>query len=93
MHVKKITEVTIYESPDGGKTVYSRQNGSAMRELHSISAEMESEIERVRRQDIWMAILKMSERSPALQEAVDRAIVLYELSKTDDDTPLMWHPV
>jgi hypothetical protein len=93
MHVKKITEVTIYESPDGGKTVYSRTNGSTMRELHSISAEMESEIERVRRQDSWMAILKMSERSPALQEAVDRAIVLYELSKTDDDTPLMWHPV
>lgn len=93
MHVKKITEVTIYESPDGGKTVYSRQNGSPMRQLHSVSSEMEAEIQRVEREGKWMSILKMSERSPALQEAVDRAIVLYELSKTDDDQPLMWHPV
>lgn len=93
MQVKKLTEITIFESPDGGKTVYSRHNGSPMRQLHSVSNEMEAEIQRVEREGMWMAILKMSERSPALQEAVDRAIVLYELSKTDNDEPLMWHPV
>ena len=48
---------------------------------------------RVQREQQWMAILKMSERSPALQEAVDCAIIIYELSKTDGDEPLMWHPV
>lgn len=93
MQVKKLTEITIFESPDGGKTVYSRTNGSALRELHSVSSEMEAEIRRVEREGKWMAILKMSERNPALQEAVDRAIVLYELSKTDGDDTLMWHPV
>ena len=93
MQVKKLTEITIFESPDGGKTVYSRHNGSAMRQLHSVSNEMEAEIQRVAREDTWLAILKMSERSPALQEAIDRAIVIYELSKTDGDDTLMWHPV
>ena len=93
VQVKKLTEITIFESPDGGKTVYSRHNGSAMRQLHSVSRELEEEMDRVQREQQWMAILKMSERNPALQEAVDRAIVLYELSKTDGDEPLMWHPV
>jgi hypothetical protein len=93
MQVKKLTEITIFESPDGGKTVYSRTNGSTMRELHSASSELEQEMARVQREQQWMAILKMSERSPALQEAVDCAIIIYELSKTDGDEPLMWHPV
>jgi hypothetical protein len=93
MQVKKLTEITIFESPDGGKTVYSRHNGSPMRQLHSVSNEMETEMARVQREQQWMDMLKMSERSPALQEAIDRAIVLYELSRTDGDEPLMWHPV
>jgi hypothetical protein len=93
VQVKKLTEITIFESPDGGKTVYSRTNGTAMRELHSVSSELTAEMDRVQREQQWLAILKMSERNPALQEAVDRAIVLYELSRTDDDEPLMWHPV
>ena len=93
MMVKKITEVTIYESPDGGKTVYSRTNGSPMRQLHSISSDLETEMERVSKEAQWMAILKLSERSPALQEAIDRVIVLYELQKNEGDEPPMWHPV
>ena len=93
MMVKKITEVTIYESPDGGKTVYSRTNGSPMRKLHSVSSDLETEMERVQREAQWMAILKLSECSPALQEAIDRVIVLYELQKGEGDDPTMWHPV
>jgi hypothetical protein len=91
--IKSITEVTIYESPDGGKTVYSRKNGSTMRQLHSISSDLETEMARVEREAQWMAILKLSERSPALQEAVDRAIILCELQKREGDEPPMWHPV
>ena len=91
--IKNITEVTIYESPDGGKTIYSRTNGSPMRQLHSVSSELEAEMARVQREQQWMSILKVSERSPALQEAIDRVITLYELSKQDGDEPTMWHPV
>jgi hypothetical protein len=93
VYVKKLTEITIFESPDGGKTVYSRTNGNTMRELHSVSSELTAEMDRVQREQQWMDMLKMSERNPALQEAIDRAIVLYELSRSDGDEPLMWHPV
>jgi len=34
--IKSIEEVVIYESPDGGKTVYSRKSGDSTRTLHSI---------------------------------------------------------
>jgi len=91
--IKNITEITIYESPDGGKTVYSRTNGNTQRKLHSVSSDLEIEMARVARESQWLAILKLSERSPALQEAVDKAITLYELTKTDTDDPVMWHPV
>ena len=34
--IKSIQEIVIYESPDGGKTVYSRKPGDTVRILHSI---------------------------------------------------------
>ena len=34
MNVSKITELTVFESPDGGRTVYARRPGSKVRELH-----------------------------------------------------------
>ena len=37
MMIKSIEELTIYESPDGGKTIYSRKNGSSDRTLHRVS--------------------------------------------------------
>jgi len=88
-----MTEIVIYESPDGGKTVYSRTNGSPQRKLHTAPSSIDGEIERVQREAKWLSILKMSERSPALSEAIDKCIVLYELQKSSDDEPLMWHPV
>lgn len=92
--VKKVTEVIIYESPDGGKTVYSRVSGdpSGVRQLHSISPELQEHIEKVNREQQWMDILRASERSPALQDAIDRVIVIYELINKDDKGP-DWHPV
>ena len=91
--IKNITEITIYESPDGGKTVYSRTNGSSQRKLHSVSSDLETEMARVALESKWLAILNLSERSPALQEAIDRVVMLYELSKPDHDDTVLWHPV
>jgi len=91
--IKNITELTIFESPDGGKTVYARKSGSPQRQLHSISEDLMSQLAMSARESHWMAILHVSERSPALQEAIDRVITIYELTKTDSDDPVMWHPV
>ena len=41
----------------------------------------------------WHKIVTAAKDNPALQEALERAKVLYELSKKDDDGPVMHHPV
>ena len=94
--ISKITEVTIYESPDGGRTVYSRKSGdpAGTRQLHSVSTELETEMARLRQEERWMEIFHAAENNPALQEAIDRVIVIYELGR-DNETPSKsgWHPV
>ena len=36
MMIKSTEVLTIYESPDGGKTVYSRKSGETARTLHTM---------------------------------------------------------
>jgi hypothetical protein len=36
MTIKSSEKITIYESPDGGKTVYSRKSGETVRTFHSV---------------------------------------------------------
>jgi len=89
----QITSYDVYESPDGGLTVYKRQAGTAERVLHSVAPELQAQIELERRRNEWMDIFNTAERSPALQEAVERVKVLYELSKDPKTLPPDWHPV
>jgi hypothetical protein len=89
----QISSYDVYESPDGGLTVYKRQAGSAERVLHKIDPTLEAAILRERDRNLWMDIFTTSERSPALQEAIDRVIVLYELAKDPKTLPPDWHPV
>jgi hypothetical protein len=89
----QISTYDVYESPDGGRTVYKRKSGSIDRVLHSIDPTLEAEIERERERNKWMDIFNTAERTPALQEAIDRAIMLYELSRDPKTLPPDWHPV
>ena len=89
----QITSYDVYESPDGGRTIYKRQSGSVDRILHKIDPDLESAILRERDRNLWMDIFNTSERSPALQEAIDRVIVLYELARDPTTLPPDWHPV
>jgi len=41
----------------------------------------------------WHRIVEAAKDNPALQEVLDRAKVIYELGKKDDDEPIMHHPV
>jgi hypothetical protein len=45
MMVSKITEVTIFESPDGGRTVYARQPGNSSKSLHYQDPKLKQELE------------------------------------------------
>ena len=74
----------VYESPDGGDTVYRRQAGSAERELHSISTEKRKWDELLEEEMLWVKIVQASRNNLALQKALEQARIIYELSQTND---------
>ncbi len=65
----------VYESPDGGHTVYSRENGSTKRTLETKDDWAKRQEERI----IWSLIYEEKDRNPALKKAVENVIVLYRL--------------
>lgn len=81
MNVSKITEVTIYESPDGGRTVYARRPGSNHRELHLRDPELDKELAELKNQERWQQILAARVTNPELNDLLEKAEILYELSR------------
>jgi len=83
MIVSKITEAVIYESPDGGKTVYMREPGSPVqsRKLAWESEESKSLREEIEESKLWGNIRRAAKTNPTIQRALDEAILLYKLSK------------
>ncbi len=81
MLVDRITEYTVYESPDGGKTIYARKSGEKDRYLHSIDPDTVKQLAKVADDLMWMEIRQMAEHNPALQKAIDNVILIYKLSK------------
>jgi hypothetical protein len=73
----------VYESPDGGKTVYSREPGSPFRTLVGYSVEKQQLLKEQQERELWDNIRKEAEKNPTLQEALERVKVLYHLSKKD----------
>jgi len=67
----------IFESPDGGHTVYVRKPNSIERVLVS---EDEYALDRKKRHE-WNQIWDIKDSNPALQNAVERVIMIYRLSK------------
>lgn len=74
----------IYESPDGGETVYARYAGEKDRWMVGQSTKAKSLIEDLREQKLWGEIHRAAKSNPLLQEALDRAIMIYHLSKNND---------
>jgi hypothetical protein len=81
--VNKITEAVIYESPDGGETIYVRRSGESpnMRQLHSESDVAIALRNKIRDDELWTNIRKAAATNPTLQRALDEAIMIYNLSK------------
>lgn len=68
-------ETYIYESPDGGDTVYRRRAGSNQRELVQ-----EGPLRRLQqRSQLWRNILKAAESDPILQDMLDRVEIYHSL--------------
>ena len=74
----------IYESPDGGETVYVRDIGSRDRKLHHVSSTQLDLIKHIREDQLWDQIRILARTHPALQAELDRVIMFYNLIKDDN---------
>ena len=94
----------IYESPDGGTTIFRRESGSLEREqIAGLGDYVEDDSQyqfdfgedypnpNVKEwtwwddQHEWEDMKKVAKAHPALQAAIDHAIMIYKLSKEEDD--------
>ena len=81
MIASKITELTIFESPDGGRTVYVRKPGEHTRHLHSNDEARDKERDEYER---WMNIFNARRDNLALNDICTQAEILYELCKDSE---------
>jgi hypothetical protein len=69
----------IYESPDGGKTIYRRTMGNAHREKHFESADVIASHERNRQDQLWRQIRLAASQNTQLSKMLDEVIIYYRL--------------
>ncbi len=72
----------IYESPDGGETVYQREFSNITRELHSQSSGTVNLHAQLMEDKLWGDIRRSSKTDPALREMLDQIKMYYALKNT-----------
>ena len=70
----------VFESPDGGETVYSRPFGSNEKKLHFMSQRARDLLVEAEQTVLWKEIRSAAKTNPTLQKALDRAILIHKLS-------------
>ena len=73
----------IYETPDGGETVYAREFGAPDSERVMIGQSLKAKEQIERR--LWNEIYPKRNLNPALTEAVEKCIIIYKLSEDYKD--------
>jgi hypothetical protein len=76
----------VYESPDRGQTIYRRRIGEVVRELIKDSRTPDGRPlhDHIMEDKLWGDIRRAAKTNPALHDALERAIVIYQLSKKND---------
>lgn len=69
----------IYESPDGGHTIYRRKMNQPAETREMIQETMESHHVRVQKQQLWLDIMQTARTDTELQDLLERAEVYYKL--------------
>ena len=72
----------IYESPDGGDTIYRRRFGDASREIHSIGDKKRDLIDDLRKNKLWSNIHRAAKSDPVLQEMLDQVEIYHTLKNS-----------
>lgn len=73
----------IYESPDGGDTVYVRDTCSGERRLHSISEKKSRLINDLKKQKVWTEIHLVANTDPVLKDMLEQVEVYWRLRYAD----------
>jgi hypothetical protein len=71
----------VYESPDGGDTVYAREAGKTERIMIGQNTRAKSLVEKIQEDKLWGEIRRMATTDPAMAELLDRVKVYYQLKK------------
>ena len=71
----------VYESPDGGDTVYAREAGKTERVMIGQNTRAKGVIEQIQEDKLWGEIRRMATTDPAMSELLDRVKVYYQLKK------------
>ena len=79
----------IYEKANG--VTYAREFGKIERTVIGIDVDAQASVDDIREKYLWDQILKAAKKNPALQDALERVIVVYELSKQPPS--IQHHPV
>lgn len=75
----------IYESPDGGKTVYSREFGFLPGSVEDRLKTLVKHTNKIQEEQQWRDILAAAETNTALAEMIAQVKLLYLLSKDDEN--------
>ena len=71
----------IYESPDGGNTIYAREHGEIDRVEHRFNGlSYSTPLQELTEAQLWSKIRKAAETDSALHSALERVKILYYLS-------------
>ena len=71
----------VYESPDGGKTIYEREIGSTER----VMIREDPERKYIEQYKNWHDILKVARNNPTLHDLVEQAEMVYALIKEENN--------
>jgi len=67
----------IFESPDGGETVYIRQYGETTRKLYHVSDKALEKSNELKEITLWHEIRKAAKTDETLQKAIEQVKLLY----------------
>lgn len=75
----------IYESPDGGKTIYARERGSSIRSLVKTDDTVIEMQKAMKLRETLLDVVLLSKTVPALAEQLDKLMMLYTLVKDENN--------
>jgi len=78
-----VSRQMVFESPDGGKTIYTRGFASSTQQLHSEDQKLEKEL--AMRSQRMMRIIRLAETNPTLMDALEKLEILYALVKDNEN--------